>query len=188
MLKTIPEFGKQLIITGFRNVKIGDLQEFLEKIKKKTPPDVTAQFFDAELVAGWEHLYHAVFNALLSLKQERAISRSLGMEVLLYASAQHQIKRATEIIGIKSKSPKIALIIISNEASAAKRALTVISEQVNAQTDETVLEMQTDKAAIIRKTFEITDNELEAIQAEKQPDEALTDLVIERVALLSTKH
>jgi tRNA threonylcarbamoyladenosine modification (KEOPS) complex Cgi121 subunit len=188
VLKTIPEFRKQLIINGFRNVKIDDPKKFLDKIKKKTPPDVTVQFFDAELVAGWEHLYHAVFNALLSLKQERAISKSLGMEVLLYASAQHQIKRATEIIGIKSQSPKIAMIIVSSKASLAKQALTMISEQVNAHPDESVLELRTDKAAMIRKTFEITDNELNATRAEKQAHKALTDLVIERIALLTTKH
>ena len=188
MLRNILEFRKHLIITGFRNVKIVDLHEFLDKIKKKTPSSVTVQFFDADFVAGWEHLYFAVFNALLSIKQKRAISKSLGMEILLYASAQHQIKRATEIIGIKPKSRRIAMIVISDRAAIAEQALSAISEQVKAQRDESVLELQTDKVAMIRKTFGITDNELNAMETRKNVLEALTDLVIERMALLSTKH
>ncbi len=188
MLRNIREFRKHLIIAGFRNVEIVDLHEFLDKIKKKTPSNVTVQFFDADIVAGWEHLYFAVFNALLSVKQERAISKSLGMEMLLYASAQHQIKRATEIIGTKPKSRRIAMILVSDRAALAEQALSAISEQVNAQRDESVLELQTDKVARIRKTFGITDDELNAIETRRNAHEALTDLVIERMALLSTKH
>jgi tRNA threonylcarbamoyladenosine modification (KEOPS) complex Cgi121 subunit len=110
------------------------------------------------------------------------------MEILLYASAQHQIKRATEIIGIKPKSRRIAMIVITDKVAIAEQALSAISEQVNAQRDESVLELQTHKVAMIRKTFGIIDNELSAIETRSQPQEALTDLVIERMALLSTKH
>lgn len=189
MLKAIPEFDKYVIITGFRDVRIADLKGFLDEIKNKTLPDVAVQFFEAEHVAGWEHLYHAVYNALLSVKQKRVISKSLSMEILLYASAQHQIKRATEIIGITSKSSKIALIVVSrSKALPAKQALSAISKQVKALPDESVLELTTRKIGAIRKTFGITDNELKATETGRPLHRVVTDLIIERMALLSTKH
>lgn len=188
MLKTISEFRKHVIITGFRDAEIVDFKEFLNKIKKKTSPDVTVQFFDAEHVAGWEHLYYAVFNALLSMKQGRTISKSLSMETLLYASAQHQIKRATEIMGVKTKSSEIGVVIVSDKASLAEQALSAISEQAKAQPDESALELQLSKIRIIRKTFGITDEELNATETGRPIHQVVTDLIIERMALLSTKH
>jgi tRNA threonylcarbamoyladenosine modification (KEOPS) complex Cgi121 subunit len=188
VLKTITQFRKHVIITGFRDVKIVDVNEFLIKIKKKTSPDTTVQFFDAEHVAGWEHLYYAVFNALLSMKQKRAISKGLGMEILLYASAQHQIKRATGIMGIKAKGSDIGVIIVSDKALFANQALSAISEQAKAQPDESVLELQDNKTEMIRKTFGITDEELNATETGRPPQQVVTDLIIERMALLSTKH
>jgi len=188
MLKTLPEFRKHVIITGFRDAEIVDFKEFLGEIKKKTSPDVTVQFFDAEHVAGWQHLYYAMFNALLSMKQKRAISKSLGMEILLYASAQHQIKRATEIMGVKMKSSEIGVVIVSDKASLARQALSAISEQVKARPDESVLELQPNKIGIIRKTFGITDEEFNATETGRSPHQVITDLIIERMALLTTKH
>jgi len=188
LLKAIPEFDRYVMITGFRDAKIDDLNSFLDQIKNRIPPNVSVQFFDAERVAGWQHLFFAAYNALLSMKQKRAISKSLSMEILLYASAQHQIKRATEIIGITSKSSRIAVIIVNSKASRAKQALSAISQHVKVLPDESVLELDTRKIGTIRKTFRITDNELKATETGRNLCRVVTDLIIERMALLATRH
>ncbi len=188
MLKKLPEFRKLLIITGFRKVRIGSFDGFLNKVRKNTPPHVTLQFFDADLVADWQHLYFAAYNALTAFKHKRTISKSLGMEILLYASAQHQIARATEIIGVKPSSLNLAVVIISGRARSANLALSAISRQVNSEPDESVLELSSHKVARIRKTFEINDAELVVMRMRRQLSEALVDLVIERMALLSTER
>jgi tRNA threonylcarbamoyladenosine modification (KEOPS) complex Cgi121 subunit len=52
--------------------------------------------------------------------------------------------------------------------------------------DETVLELAREKVRSIRKAFGIRAEELEAVD-EKDAEQALVDLVIERTALLSTQ-
>jgi KEOPS complex subunit Cgi121 len=109
LLKYIAEAGKYVEITGFRNVGIKDAEEFVKAARKETPQSTWVQFFDAELVATWQHLYFAVLNALLAFKTERNISKSVAMEVMLYASAQRQIRKAIQLVGVKCDSENVAV-------------------------------------------------------------------------------
>jgi len=188
LLKYIEEFGKYAAITGFRNVKIKDTKEFLKKIHKEKPSNVETQFFDAKFVASWQHLYFAVLNALTAFKNKENISKSVTMETLLYASAQRQIRKAMELLGIKSETSEIALLIIGENSETVKSALPIISASVNVQHDDTVLELSEEKKRIIQKTFGISDLELKTVMKTDGLEEALTSLVIERMALLATQR
>lgn len=90
MLKYIEEFRKYVLVTGFRNVEIGNLDEFLETINSKKSADTDVQIFDAQLIATWQHLYFAVLNALTAFRNKDSISKKLAIEIMLYASAQNQ--------------------------------------------------------------------------------------------------
>ena len=78
MLRYFEEFGEYVEITGFSNVKIEDAEGFL-KSTRRGQQGTAVQFFNAELVATWQHLYFAVLNALLAFKNERNISKSVAM-------------------------------------------------------------------------------------------------------------
>lgn len=188
MLKRIEEFGKYVAIEGFKNAKIGDVKKFLEEIRKEKPSNVEIQFFDAEFVATWRHLYFAVLNALTAFKNECNISKSFEMETMLYASAQRQIRRAMELLGIKSNTENIAVLVVGNEKEKIKATVSAISKRIAAQVDDKILEMSRQKMAMIRKTFKISDKELEVVTREDNIENALTDLVIERMALLTTQR
>jgi KEOPS complex subunit Cgi121 len=188
LLKYIEEFGKYAAITGFRNVKIRDTKEFLKRIHKEKLANVETQFFDAKYVASWEHLYFAVLNALTAFKNKENISKSIAMETLLYASAQRQIRKAMELLGIKSETSEIAVLIIGENSETVKSALSMISTSATAQHDDTVLELSEEKKRIIQKTFGISDLELKTVMKKEGLEEALTNLVIEQMALLSTQR
>ncbi|MCS7125264.1 MAG: KEOPS complex subunit Cgi121, partial [Candidatus Bathyarchaeota archaeon] len=112
MLKFIQEFGKYVAIAGFRDVRIGDVEAFLEKVKKAVVGDCEIQFFDAELVASWQHLYFAALNAIKAFKNGENISKNLAVETLLYASAQRQIRKAVDSLGIKRNTCEIAVLVV----------------------------------------------------------------------------
>ena len=112
MLKHIEEAEKYVELTGFRNVSVNDAEEFVKAAREETPQTACIQFFDAELVATWQHLYFAVLNALLAFRNERNISKSVAMEVILYASAQRQIRKAIQLVGVKRDSANVAVLII----------------------------------------------------------------------------
>ncbi|MBS7636526.1 hypothetical protein KEJ37_04195 [Candidatus Bathyarchaeota archaeon] len=188
MLKPVEEFGKYVAIAGFKNVKIADVEEFLENVRKCLAKNVEAQFFDARLVATWQHLYFAALNALNAFKNGVNISKSLAVEMLLYASAQRQIRKAMNLIGIKSDSKVIAAIIVGEREEDVEEALQAISRIVGGRRDDAVLKLSRKKIETIRKAFEISDLELEAVMKGKNLDQALINLVIERVALLAIER
>ncbi|MDH7477960.1 MAG: KEOPS complex subunit Cgi121 [Candidatus Bathyarchaeota archaeon] len=188
MLKQIKEYQKYILITGFRDVRIEDAEEFLKIISDKKPSGVEIQFFNAKLVATWQHLYFAALNALTAFKNKMNISKSLAMEILLYASAQRQIRKAMETMGIKSETSEMAVLVIGEKPDMVKSALLVVSKHINAKQDETVLELLKRKNELIKKTFEISELELETMMKENDLEDAIVSLVIERMALLATQR
>jgi tRNA threonylcarbamoyladenosine modification (KEOPS) complex Cgi121 subunit len=187
MLKYIAEAGKYVEITGFSNVCIKDSEEFVKATRKETPQSTWVQFFDAELVATWQHLYFAVLNALLAFKNERNISKSVAMEAMLYASAQRQIRKALDFMGVKCESANVAVVIIGESAGSVKALLSAVSRRVGEKPDDAVLEVSEEKAQIISEAFGVTETELETVMAKSNGTQALVNLVIERMALLSTQ-
>lgn len=188
MLKRIREFGKYLAIAGFRNVKILDVENFLEKVKACLGKDVEFQFFDAKLVATWQHLYFAALNALKAFENKENISKSLAMETMLYASAQRQIQKAVELLGIKPNSSEIAVLIIGGNLQNVKLALSSIAKLTNAERSDLVLTLSEEKNEAIRKVFGISEAEVKAAMAGGTHEKAIVNLVIERVALLATQR
>ena len=187
MLKYIREFGKYVTITGFRNAKIENLQEFLKNTRRKES-NVEIQFFNAKYIATWQHLYFAVLNALTAFRNNRSISKSLAMETMLYASMQRQIRKAMEILGIKTETSEIAVLIIGENSETVKSALSMISATAGAQCDDEVLELSEEKRRIIQKTFGISDSELKTVMKKDDLTEALTNLVVERMALTAIQR
>jgi len=188
MQRRLEEYGKIVEITGFRNAHIKDARSFSQILAGKLPTDCEVQFFDADLVATWQHLYFAVLNALMNLKSNRGISNSIAVETVLYASAQRQILKAINFIGLKPDSENAAMVVICENAESAKAGLDAAAKLVGAQLDESVLELTETKAKRIRKVFDISDEEINVAKTRSVGSEqALVDLVVERVALLSTR-
>jgi len=188
LIKRLEEFGKYVVITGFRNAKIGDVNSFFSLVREKVM-DAEIQIFEANLIATWEHLYFAALNASTAFNSSMNISNSLAMETLLYASAQRQIDKAIGLLGMKSESRHLAVLIIANTLKEAESALKSLSELVSGECDDSVLELTDEKAGGIRRLFEISDLELKSkLSREKFEKEALVELVIEHMALLATRR
>ena len=186
MLKYLQEFGKYCEITGFRGVKIKDPKAFLEAMGREELADVVVQFFDADLVATWEHLYFALLDALTAFENGDNISRSLAMETVLYASAKRQIRRATESIGIKAGLSNVAVLLVGEKVESVKSAASRISAKINGELDESVLELSKQKLEKIKSVFKISEVEIESVLERGNVESAVVDLVIERAALLAS--
>jgi KEOPS complex subunit Cgi121 len=187
MTKKTEEPNGQIVIVGFRKVQIEDINAFLEQFRKEDR-GASVQFFDAKHVAGPHHLYFAALNALNAFGKHTHISNNLAVEALLYASAQRQIKKAVNILGIKQDSSEIAALVITGNRHKKSDYLRLVTKTVPGERDDTVLELTDKKLGTIKKLFRISDLEFEAkLEKEGLEKEALTDLVIERMALLVTK-
>ena len=187
MLHYLKEYCNYLEITGYKHVKFVNAEEFLKANRKGTPEPLDVQFFDAELIATQNHLYFAALNALEAFDGKTNISRSLAMETMLYASAQRQIQKAIQRCGINPETTSMAVIIIGKDQTQLKALLKEISACVGSEPDEKVLEMSEFKERKIIKTFQVSDQEMKVVMKNGDREEALVNLVIERVALLSTQ-
>ena len=187
MLKPLEEYGNYVEISGFRDVKVGDVRGFVEGVCEELPADVEVQLFDAALIATWEHLYFAALNAHMAFKNKRNISKSLAVEAALYASSQRQIKKALDFIGVKEESVNVAVLVFGADAASVQAGISVVARCLGVAPDESVLELSEAKMGRIRSAFSISGAEFEAVSSRGNEEQALVDLVIERVALLSTR-
>jgi KEOPS complex subunit Cgi121 len=181
------EPSEHITIIGFRNVQIENINAFLEHFRRQNR-EAAIQFFDAKHVAGPQHLYFAAVNALNAFEKKTNISNNLAVESLLYASAQRQIKKAVEMLGIKQGSSEVAALIMTENRHKKTDYLHIVNKILPGERDDSVLELTDKKIGNIKKLFRISDLEFEAkLEKEGLEKEALTDLVIERMALLGTK-
>ena len=91
---------------------ISSINEYAEK------NHVEIQLFDACMVFGSQHLVSAFEHAKRSMQRGENATHNIGMEILLYASGERQIKKAIKKMGIKKdRSSYVALIIYPPEAN-----------------------------------------------------------------------
>ncbi len=187
MLQYIREYDQYVEITGYRGVSFEAAEALLKKNRKQTTQDLNVQFFEADYVATSQHLYFAVLNALQAFQNKTNRSKTPAMETILYASAQRQIQKAIERCGIKPQTKNMALTIIGEDPKQIETTLETVNESIGSFPDETVLEMTKAKSTKIEKVFQLTKEELATVMTVGDQTEAIVNLVIERVALLSTQ-
>lgn len=185
MFKEIKEFNKWVVIAGFKNVKASDVGSVFSRIRKETKNPV--QIFNADSIAGWRHIYFAALNALKAFHDNYNVSSNLAVETLLYASGNRQIKKSVEALGIKTTSRRLAVLIIADDRADAANTLSRVSKIIGGKQDDDVVEIKTvGKYASIKKLFNVSDDEIEAkIEKAGLEKEALTDLIVERGAILA---
>lgn len=180
-------YNGYIAVAGFKNVKITDINSFLETVRREVK-EAHVQFFDARLIAGRQHLYFAALNALKAFENKSNISSSFAIEALLCASAQRQIRKALDTLGVKQDSSQVAVLIIAENRQESDDCLKVVSRLILGERNDSVLELTDKKSWGIKKLFGISDLEIEAKSRRKDLEmEALADLVIEHVALLANQ-
>lgn len=178
--------NRNITILGFSNVKIENPNNLLEKFRteNKTP----IQFFDARFVAGKQHLYFAAINSLNAFEKRTNISNNLAVETLLYASGQRQIKKAVKMLGITKDTTEVAALIMPKNTQEQEQYIKIVTETIPGKRNDQALDLRDTKINAIKKLFQISKQEFEAkLKREGLEKEALTDLVIEHMALLVTR-
>jgi tRNA threonylcarbamoyladenosine modification (KEOPS) complex Cgi121 subunit len=184
MLYYYEEYGRFAEFTGYRGVSFQHVDLYLKAFRKQAQ-NVELQFFDADYIATEEHLYFAVLNALQAFKSKTNCSKSVAMEAMLYASAQRQISKAIEYIGVKPGSRSLAVAVVAEDKEVLENQLNTLTDYFGCAPNGAVLQLTEAKKRKIKAVFQVTEMELET---QKTPtDRALVDLVIEQMALLSTQ-
>lgn len=149
---------------------IGNAEEFLHGIRELEKRfAVSIQVISAIMVFGKLHLEIAARHAVRAWAEGRATANSISGEILLYASAERQIHKAVQKVGVKDGDRETALVILGDcDVREILRALGL-------KRDDKVLEPEGKSL----ESFGISSAELESVPAEKK-----VDLVLEKMAVL----
>jgi len=94
---------------------IQNVDSFLETILDFSQKyNLVIQAFNADMVYGKNHLLSSFEHAKRSIKRKTDTTNSLGMEILLYASGERQLKLAIPKMGVKKGSASIAFVFANS--------------------------------------------------------------------------
>jgi tRNA threonylcarbamoyladenosine modification (KEOPS) complex Cgi121 subunit len=104
-----------MIVQGFRlsGMSLKQVLLLARKAEAHLDPPSCVQFCRSDTVAGYRHLAVAGWHAAIAWDHHAAISRTLGLEVLLFASGQRQISKALEILGLSEGCGEMAVVILA---------------------------------------------------------------------------
>jgi len=183
-IEFIEEYGKHIIITGVRDVRISNPEKVLLRLRE-VDERVEVQILDIGGIAGPDHLRFAVLNALKAQAQGKQATDTLAVEILLYASGQRQIKNAIAHLGVSPDSKHVAVVAVASDRASLEGLVKELPNIIMGRLDESVL--QDGDAAIIQRIFGLSDDQIEAVAGKGSRKERVTKLVIEKMALLSVQ-
>ena len=144
--------------------QIGSIEQILPIISSlEKEHDSTVQLFRADRIFGKEHLQTAAEMATRAWA-ESPRSKTLGMEILLYAAAERQINNAIDKLGMTPEITEFAIVTIGQIGQ--EEVLTVLNLQA-----ADVLGAEGKDYSI----FDITEEEIKLA--------SIPELVLERMAL-----
>jgi len=184
LIYKISEFDKYLLITAIEHVKVGKVEEFLEELRRKSPA-TEVQAIRPDRIAGAEHLFFASLNALNAFKQKTNLCKGLPMEILLFASAQRQIKNAIETLGLKDSPSKFVLVAVSKDRGKLQNLVGTVLSLTKGKENEGVLDSWSEtKIEALKKVYGISERELAMTTS---IEKALKNSIIGRMAILATQ-
>ncbi len=149
--------------------------------------NVTIQVCNSSYIANWEHIFFSALYAMLAFSQKRNISNQLSLEILLYLSAQRQIRVALEAFGLRSGSNVI--IILGNNEQTLEEALNESETTLPAAKLEDMVNISDkDKFRTVKAYFKIGEAELDAIKdsdTQQSLEEAVIKALLNRIALVT---
>jgi tRNA threonylcarbamoyladenosine modification (KEOPS) complex Cgi121 subunit len=174
-------------IAEIHNSKNLTQQELVQIAASLSEDSLTVQLLNALLIADEVHLLSAAQNAINAQHGKYMLSRSLDVEIIVFASAQRQIGRALDALGVYDGIDNIAVVVVGPDSTSVKDAVGEIVKQVGG---EVVPPFKATKKRLeqIKRHYQITDKEIDAIEGSEATDSrmsALARCVASRVALVA---
>lgn len=187
VVEHLPRFRSWVVVSGAKEVEVTDVDEFITSARSLLRAE--HQLLNADLIASPKHLVSAAYHALAAFELGENAAKTLSIEMMLYASARRQISEALSIMGLKPGRPNVAVVAVCRSLDEVERCVEGLSKLLGAPKLSTeVLEVNPQKALAIEEAFGISREEVLALTSMGVSyEDALVELVLERVALLATR-
>jgi tRNA threonylcarbamoyladenosine modification (KEOPS) complex Cgi121 subunit len=161
--------------------------DLLELAKTLTRPTMSVQLMNGDLVVDETHLLSAAQNALNAQFGNYMHSRSLDVEIIVYASAQKQIGRALEDLGVFDGVEHVAVVAIGKDMGAVKQTINEIVKRIGTMSARPFGATK-DRFERILKHFQIEMDEVRTLTDSDDVvklQKALSRCVVSRVSLVA---
>ena len=171
-------------ISENKNSRGLDTDKLLELAKSLSKSVLAFQFFNSMMIVDEMHLLSGAQNAVNALKGDYMISRTLDVELIVYVSAQRQIGRALDIMGVNDELSSVGVVCIDEDEKKVRECLMRIEEKVGEEISP-MFSPTSEKISSLMQNFGIT--ELEMKQFKDSDDlatrnQALSKCVVSRVS------
>lgn len=169
------------------NANLLKKEELISLTSEQIEGIIAVQLLDSTLVAGEVHLLSAAQNALNAWKGDYAISRNLAVEILLYASGQHQIGVALEKLGVNDEATSVAAVVLGTDESNLKSHVDYIVDKIGSVVQQPFVPTE-ERIQLIMMHFGINDTELTTLSSSDSIEaryRALSGCVISRVSMVA---
>ena len=156
-------------ILGFKGA-IDSVNDTLDKINSIKKDGEIIQLLNADAVVSKNHIIHGVNQAFLAFDRGENLAKDISVEIVLRCSAQRQISKAFNMLGLKEGNMNLCAVLInSNDYTKELSSLFTL--------DESVLSADVNK---LMKIYKISSKELESMSVE--------DIVIDRITKLTVDY
>ena len=157
-----------LQILGFKG-EISSVDDTLNQINSIKKENEIIQLLNADAVAGIRHIEHGVNQAFLAFDRGENLANDLSVEICLRCSAQRQISRDFELLGLKEGFMNLCIVLIDCDDYVSN-----LSELFTL--DNSVLNPDVDK---LKEIYSIDDEELEIMDVEDILIDKISKLVVD---------
>lgn len=156
-------------IVGFKGF-VGSVNDLLSEISKFNSEGSVVQLLNADGICNVDHIYHGINQALLAFKRDENLANDLGVEIILRCSAQRQISKAFDLLGLKEGEMNLCGIFINCSDDIIDYLSSIFD------VDSSVLFPDTLK---LKDIYGIQDNMLKSMDIEKLILDKVTKLAVD---------
>jgi len=179
--------GRIIGIAEFHNSTNLKQKELIQIAESLSSEILTVQLLNGLLIADEIHLLSAAQNAINAQQGEYMLSRSLDVEILVFASAQRQIGKAIDALGVYDGLDEIAAVVIGLDEGSVEKVIHNLADRVGKEIIPSFPIME-ERIARIKNHYEISDKEINTVSDTESLESkmlALSRCLVSRVSLVA---
>jgi tRNA threonylcarbamoyladenosine modification (KEOPS) complex Cgi121 subunit len=174
-------------ITEILNTKNLSQKELLELASSFSGESLTVQLLNGLLIADEIHVLSAAQNALNAQLGGYMLSRSLDVEIIVFASTQRQIGRALDALGVYDGLNDIAVVVVGIDSDSVEKTIRDLSARIGKEVIP-AFSASSERIKRIMDHYNISSKEINAIaESDKIESQiaALSRCLVSRVSLVA---
>ena len=174
-------------ITELHNSNHLKQDELIQLAKSLSSGSLAVQLLNGLLIADETHLLSAVQNAINAKRGDYMLSRSLDVEIIVFASAQRQIGRALDELGVYDGLDEIAAVVVGTDPSVVEDTIRDLTGKIGNEVIP-AFAATNERIERIKDHYQINDKEIRAISDSDKIESqlaALSRCLVSRVSLVA---